>query len=123
MALEDEEIPDPSSLHLAIGEATQAYARTEIAQATVLEGILKVDFQRAHAIFFAVQSAHARMELIETLLDLEFKGALQTFWKSCSSYLRELAKFRNAVVHWHPAVNVYVSHDETQAAWKHSLLH
>jgi hypothetical protein len=30
------------------------------------------------------------------------------FWNSCERYLLALAKFRNAIAHWHPQTNVYL---------------
>jgi hypothetical protein len=67
---------------------------------------------KAHAIFFAVLSARARNELIEVLLQAQFNGRLTKYWASCSGYhLQKLAKFRNALAHWHPFVNVYLPSD------------
>jgi hypothetical protein len=30
------------------------------------------------------------------------------YWKSCTKYLDELSRFRNAIAHWHPVVSIYV---------------
>jgi hypothetical protein len=91
-----------AELNLAIGEAMQDYALVETAQATLVEVLLRIDFKRAYAIFFAVQNVRSRNKLIETLLELEFKEQLTRYWKSCAKFLLTLADFRNAAAHWHP---------------------
>jgi hypothetical protein len=120
---DDLDIPDVNPLYRAIGESMQAYAQVERLLASVLEAILRVDFRRAHAIFFAMQNVRTRNELIETLLNLEFGGGLRKFWASCSQYLLVLARFRNAVAHWHPHINIYVSKDEMETRAKNALGH
>jgi hypothetical protein len=104
-----DDISGPEALNEAIGEAMQAYALVETTQASIIEALLKTDYQRAHAIFYTAQNVRSRNELIETLLELEFKDALRKFWVSCSKYLLTLSQFRNAIAHWHPHMNFYGS--------------
>jgi hypothetical protein len=91
-----------AELNLAIGEAIQVYASVETAQAMVVEGLLRTDFKRAYAVFFAVQNIRSRNKLIETLLEIEFGDQLSKHWRSCAKFLEILANFRNAAAHWHP---------------------
>jgi hypothetical protein len=86
-----DDISGPEALNEAIGEAMQAYALVETTQASIIEALLKTDYQRAHAIFYTAQNVRSRNELIETLLELEFKDALRKFWVSCSKYLLTLS--------------------------------
>jgi hypothetical protein len=120
---EEDDIPSLDPIYRAIGEAMQEYARVETVQASLIEGLLKVDFQRAHAIFFAAQNVRSRSELVETLLQLEFKDAIHKYWASCSKFLLTLARFRNAIAHWHPHINIYVSGRSERTVLKHALGH
>jgi hypothetical protein len=108
-----------------VGEGIAAYTQVEAAMAALLQAILRIDVVKAHAIFFAVLSARARNELIEVLLQAQFNGRLTKYWASCSEYLQKLAKFRNALAHWHPFVNVYLPSDWNLPASKlaHALGH
>jgi hypothetical protein len=53
----------------------------------------------------------ARGELFQDLLNIEFEGRLKKQWDDCNKFLLALAKFRNAIAHWHPYMNVYASQD------------
>jgi hypothetical protein len=101
----------------------QAYAMVETLQASLLEAILKIDFRRAHAIFFAAQNVRARNELLQTLLELEFGSDLKTYWASCSKFLLTLAQFRNAIAHWHPFTNIYIKNDSDETKLAPALGH
>jgi hypothetical protein len=81
-------------LYQLIGESMQAYAMVEAHQASVFQALLKTDYRRAHAIFFAVQSARSRSELLQNLLQLEFGSDLQKYWASCGNFLQKLAIFQ-----------------------------
>jgi hypothetical protein len=80
-------------LHLLIGESIQAYAMVEAHQSTLFELLLKIDMRWANAIFFAIQNAQRRNELLETLLELEFGPGLKKYWASCKGFLRKPAEF------------------------------
>jgi len=112
-------------LHRAIGEAIEAYAEVETILTSLLQALLRTDCNKAHALFFAIQNIRSRNELFETLLQLEFKGALKKYWASCGSYLYKLALFRNAVAHWHPLVVITVKSetDLTGVGAQHALHH
>ena len=43
------------------------------------------------------------------------------FWKSCSDFLNTLAKFRNAIAHWHPYVEIYEQEGTDRVYIKHVL--
>jgi hypothetical protein len=101
-------------LRAQIGEAIEAYAAVEAEQAMLLRKILSVDYREAFIIFFAVQNVRARGEMIQELLDLRFAGRLKNYWASCNKFLLVLAKFRNAVAHWHPYTNLYENKDQTR---------
>jgi hypothetical protein len=103
-------------LYRPIGESMQAYALVEAHQSTLFELLLKTDLRRANAIFFAIQNVRTRIELLETLLELEFGPSLQKYWASCSDFLLKLAQFRNAIAHWHPYVNIYAA--DGASDWK-----
>jgi hypothetical protein len=97
-----------------IGEAIEAYASVEAEQAMLLRKILAADYREAFIIFFAVQNVRARGEMIQDLLDLRFGGRLKSYWANCNKFLLALAKFRNAVAHWHPYTNLYENEDQTR---------
>ena len=103
-------------LNQAIGEAMSAYAEVESHLANLLGTLLKTDHRRAYIIFFSAQNARARLEMIEHLLDIHLQPSLKRdfkkFWNSCTKYLLLLARFRNAIAHWHPHTNLYVKRNE-----------
>ncbi len=84
-----------------------SYAKVEWSLALLLQSLLGVDLPKAHAIFFAIQNTRSRNELFQSLLAQEFNGELKKYWASCSKFLLKLAKFRNAIAHWHPHVSLY----------------
>jgi hypothetical protein len=102
-------IPEPSSLHQAVGRAINAYSRVESEEAFLLKAILKTDIRTAYLICFAVQNTASRIELIENLLRYKFADKFQAHWDSCAKFIRTLAKFRNAIAHWHPHIQVYAN--------------
>jgi hypothetical protein len=104
-----DDIPHPNPIHHAVGEAIEAYSNVESALASLLESILDTDFQKAHILFFAVQSARSRNEMLQRLLELQFQTDIKKYWASCASFISTLADFRNAIVHWHPFYTVYVN--------------
>jgi hypothetical protein len=100
-------IPEPSSLHLAVGRGIDAYSRVEAEQAFLLKAILKTDIRTAYLICFAVQNTRSRVDLIENLLRYKFSNKFETYWDSCSKFIGILAQFRNAIAHWHPSLKIY----------------
>jgi hypothetical protein len=109
---DDEDLPDEGPLHQAIGGAISDYAQVEFNLASILQHLLKVDFRQAHAIFFAIQNTRARHELFQSLLQMQFKDGVNKYWNSCAAFLQTLAKFRNALAHWHTMVTIYVAAEE-----------
>jgi hypothetical protein len=111
------------NLNRAIGEAIQDYARVETAQAMLVEVLLRIDFNRAYAVFFAVQNIRSRTKLIETLLELEFKDQFSRYWRSCAKFLLTLADFRNAAAHWHPMGIIRLSKDKSKSSAVQGIAH
>jgi hypothetical protein len=112
------------ALHLAIGQAIAAYANVEGQQAMLLQLILKVDMRKSHLIFFAVQNTRSRNELFQALLEEEVGVQVRAYWNSCVKYFEKLSRFRNAIAHWHPYVNVYLSKsDPEKTYYSHALGH
>jgi hypothetical protein len=106
-------IPEPSSFHQAVGRAIDAYSRVEAEEAFLIQAILRTDIRTAYLICFAVQNTRSRIELIENLLRYKFANKFETYWNSCSKFIGILAKFRNAIAHWHPHLQVYSTGRET----------
>lgn len=104
-----EEVSSPTELSNRIGEAIVAYANVEGQLAILLKRILNVDFQTAYLIFFAVQNTRARGELFDSLIANVHGKDIGPYWDSCSTFLAKLAKFRNALAHWQPMMNIYYS--------------
>src|SRR6266404_3104185 len=100
-------IPEPSSLHQAIGRGIDAYSRVEGEEASLLKAILRTDNKTAYLICFAIQNTRSRAELIESLLIYKFSNKFEIYWGSCSKFIADLARFRNAIAHWHPYLQVY----------------
>lgn len=102
-----------AKLHQSVGEAMDTYARVEAHLADIVGNLLKVDYRRSHIIFFAVSNMRSRLDLIENLFSLHLKGAHQeafrAYWASVERYLTTLSHFRNALAHWHPNINIYIS--------------
>jgi hypothetical protein len=100
-----------AKLHLAVGEAMEAYASYESSAASLIRVLLKTNYQQSMAIYFAVKSTRDRMELFENLIMLRLSARNRTkfepFWNSVTAYLQVLTKFRNALAHWHPYVAIY----------------
>lgn len=111
------------NLNQATGEAIQDYARVETSQAMLIEALLHIDFERAHAVFFAVQNVRSRTKLIETLLEIEFKDQFQKHWNSCAKFLLKLADFRNAAAHWHPMGIIILSKDKSKSRVVEGIAH
>jgi hypothetical protein len=107
-------IPEPSSFHQAVGRAIDAYSRVEAEEAFLIQAILRTDIKTAYLICFAVQNTRSRIELIENLLRYKFSNKFETYWDSCSKFIGILAKFRNAIAHWHPHLQVYSNQQETR---------
>jgi hypothetical protein len=105
-------IPEPSSFHQAVGRAIDAYSTVEAEEAFLLRAILKTDVRTAYLLCFAVQNTASRLELIDNLLRYKFENKFQAHWESCAKFIRTLAKFRNAVAHWHPYLQVYSNADD-----------
>ena len=96
------EMTSKDGMHLAIGKAISAYAKVEAAQAKLLTFILRIGLPQATTIFYTLQNVRSRSEMYETLITQANGSLYSAYWKSFSLYLSRLAKFRNAVVHWHP---------------------
>ncbi|MBR0915823.1 hypothetical protein [Bradyrhizobium japonicum] len=100
-----------TSLHLAVGEAMEAYANYEASAASLIRVLLNTDYRQSMAIYFAVKSSRDRMELFENLIILKLREKhrplFQPFWDSFTAYLQVMTKFRNALAHWHPYVSIY----------------
>ncbi len=105
-------IPEPSSFHQAVGRAIDAYSKVEAEEAFLLKAILRTDIRTSYLISFSVQNIHSRLELIGNLLTYKFTNKFQVYWNSCSKFIRVLAKFRNAIAHWHPHIQAYSTNDE-----------
>ena len=100
-----------TKLHLAVGEAMEAYANYEATAASLIRVLLKTNYRQAMAIYFAVKSSRDRMELFENLIILRMsakhRSKFEPFWNSVTSYLQVMTKFRNALAHWHPYITIY----------------
>jgi hypothetical protein len=107
-------IPHPNSFHEAVGRGIDAYSGVEAAQAILLQSILGTDIRAAYLICFAVQNSRSRVLLIGELLTLNFGNEFEEYWGSCSTFLGTLAKFRNAIAHWHPHLHVYSNGEKTR---------
>ena len=100
--------PETKEIHTAVGQAVDAYAGVEGAQAQMMEALLKLSAREASIIFYSVQNVRSRHEMIQELLKLRHKDKYKKFWSACWKFLRKLAIFRNALVHWHPILVVYL---------------
>jgi hypothetical protein len=84
----------------------------EAKEAFLLKSILDTDIRSAYLICFAVQNSRSRIVLIGELLTLYFENKFEDYWESCSTFLSTLAKFRNAIAHWHPHMQIYSNGEE-----------
>lgn len=98
---------DPK-IHQAIGKAVDLYTRVEAAQADILQSILKVKPAPASVLFYSVRSVRTQCEMIDALLRFAHGDKFKAFWTKCSTFLFKLSLYRNAIVHWHPHIDVYV---------------
>jgi hypothetical protein len=118
-----DQISFPSELTTRIGEAIEAYAKVEGMLALLFQRILKIDMQRAYLIIFSIQNSRARDGLFGDLLAMEYSGKLDEYWESCSLFLGKLAKFRNAIAHWHPIFNVFEHEKTGKLKFEHAMAH
>jgi hypothetical protein len=113
----------PRTLDSAIGRATQAYAQVG-AQALLLKEILEVDYKTSHTMFFAVQNTRSRHEMFQSLLETVCSKKIRPYWDSLARFLETLAKFRNAIAHWHPYIKIFANFDDqTQNRFVEALGH
>jgi hypothetical protein len=113
--------PEEKEIHASIGKAVEAYGKVEGAEILLIQTLLGLDYASASIVFSNVRS---RPNLIESLLDRKFENKYQKYWKSCSSFLSSLSLFRNAVVHWHPAIALYTdSKQEHVVHHEHTMMH
>lgn len=89
-------------IHAHTGQAIEAYSRVEQIQVQLLAVILRLEYKVAAAIFYSVQNARARNEMVQAVLTLRRGDKYKAYWNSCADFLSLLATFRNAIVHWHP---------------------
>jgi hypothetical protein len=113
----------PKNILEAIGAAIEAYALVEGEQVFLLKSMMRSDMQTATIIFFSIQNSRSRCEMIGALLGYMFRGRLDNYWNSCSKFLGNLAKFRNAIAHWHPYVEIYRQDGTDKAYIKYVLGH
>lgn len=114
--------PENKAIHEAIGRAVDANAHLEGSQAMLLEQILGVPPHAAWIIFFSAQNTRARYEMLQALLSLKHGDKYTRFWKACGTFLQRLSKFRNALVHWQPAVSLY-QNEKGLSHHAHELMH
>jgi hypothetical protein len=100
--------PENKPIHAAIGQAIDSYAMVEGSQVFILEAILAIPPQMASVVFFSVQNVRSRHEMMQAILAIKHVDKYKKFWGKCGAFLQKLADFRNAVVHWHPVVAVYL---------------
>lgn len=103
---------DPE-LHVGIGACVEAYSRVENVQTHVLAQILKINHWSAAIIFNSVQNVRSRNEMIQGLLWQSYGKKFKPYWAKCSVFLFKLSIFRNAVVHWHPHIQIVAGQQTT----------
>jgi hypothetical protein len=96
------------------GLALQAYVQVEGAQIRLLQSIIGCDSRQARLIFLSNNNVRSRLELFDSLIEHRFKDNIEPFWNSCRLFLQKLATVRNAIAHWHPVTQVYVSRSKTE---------
>ena len=108
---DDPIISSSLNIHEAIGEAIEAYSRVEGTLATLLGSLLKISNNQSYIILFAVQNVRSRNEVFQRLLGIIFDNQIKKYWQSCAAYLEALQKFRNAIAHWHPIIQIRLNKD------------
>lgn len=96
-------------IHSAIGASVHNYSHVESAQVDILEALLTIKTVPASILLHSVQNARSRNAMIQGLLRHYHADKFKTFWTGCSEFLSALALYRNAIVHWHPHINIYVA--------------
>jgi hypothetical protein len=116
--------PETKEIHAAMGRAIDAYAHLEYSLTYLLQALLGVRPHDASIILFSVQNVRSRLEMIQTLLSSKQQDdRYKQFWTKVSAFLLKLSVFRNAIVHWTPAVSIYKSKDGKIAKHEHELMH
>jgi hypothetical protein len=97
----------PSSLELAAmrGMAIQSYANLEQSLCAIFATTLGTKIERAAIVFFKINNARSRNDMLEKLLKRHAGDAYSCFWNSVTSHLRCLDQKRNEIVHWHEAMD------------------
>lgn len=98
-------------LEAAVGAAVHAYSGVESAQENILQYALKIGPVPASIILHSVANSRSRNEMIQGLLRNSYDDQFKPFWAKCTDFLNKLSLYRNAIVHWHPHTNIYLSED------------
>jgi hypothetical protein len=101
--------PEQKDIHAPIGQAIDAYAHLEGSISMVLEALLGTSAAMASTVFFAVQNVRSRHEMIQSMMNLVHGNKYDAYWAKCAAFLQNLAKFRNALVHWQPRLTLYTT--------------
>jgi hypothetical protein len=115
--------PETKEIHAAMGRAIDAYANLEYSLTFLLQTLLAVPPHEASIVLFSVQNVRSRLEMIQTLLSAKHQDKYRKFWTKVSAFLFKLSVFRNAIVHWTPALSIYQSKDGKVTKHEHELMH
>ena len=93
------------------GKAVQAYARLEQALCRVFALVSDTSAQVAAIIFFKIQSAQARDDVLDKLIRLRFGRKFNLFWNSIFKAIKPITNTRNEIVHWGALPRAKISAD------------
>lgn len=109
--------PKVDQLHLACGQAINAYATLEWTLCDLFRSLAGLETNTASIIFYKIVSTRARTSIIEKLMKLKYRAEWQPdFWtfikRYCQTMLAAVTQIdlqRNEIVHWHVGIDVYSS--------------
>jgi hypothetical protein len=99
-----------TELFIARAKAINYYANYEAVLAILFAQLMEVPIDYAGVPFFKIQSAPARLDIIQRLIEKRHGHTHKKFWESLQGKLRVLDADRNHLVHWVVLTHVGTSH-------------
>jgi len=84
----------------AIGKATVRWQHVEAGLFVLTHAILGTDNKFSSVVFFHIQSADAKVQLVDRLCRAYFDEGIVDEWGEIHKDLRDALPFRNAMAHW-----------------------
>ncbi|MET0181394.1 MAG: hypothetical protein ABW199_00760 [Caulobacterales bacterium] len=99
---------------VARANAIQAYATLEQSLCLALSYLAGTDREVAGIIFFKVNSARSRLEIIDKLYRRKHRRSYALFWNSVIKEAGSLDQRRNSIIHWNVSSHIHLGESGQQ---------